>query len=71
MMLKKGVVEMDQKTKERDSQFELLRIVAMFFVVTGHLIVKGADTVGLLSPPYRIEKKWSYRRNNLFERRGG
>lgn len=41
--------------KERDSQFELLRIVAMFFVVTGHLIIKGADTVGFLSP-YSIEK---------------
>ena len=44
-----------KQKKERDSQFELLRILAMFFVVTGHLIIKGADTVGLLSP-YSIEK---------------
>lgn len=44
-----------QIKKERDSQFELLRIVAMFFVVTGHLIVKGADTVGLLTP-YSVGK---------------
>lgn len=47
---------MDQKIKkERDSQFELLRIVAMFFVVSGHLIIKGADNVGLLTP-YSVEE---------------
>ena len=39
----------------RDSQFELLRIIAMFFVVMGHLLIKGADTIGLTSP-YSIEK---------------
>lgn len=42
------------KHKTRDSQFEFLRIIAMFFVVTGHLVIKGANTVGLLSP-YSIE----------------
>ncbi len=42
------------KTKVRDSQFELLRIIAMFFVVTGHLVIKGANTVGLLTP-YSVE----------------
>ena len=29
--------------KARDSQFELLRIVAMLFIVTHHLVIKGAD----------------------------
>ncbi len=38
----------------RDSQFELLRIVAMFFVVTHHLVIKGADTVGYVTP-YEID----------------
>lgn len=34
----------------RDSQFELLRIVAMFFIVTHHLVIKGADTAGYITP---------------------
>ena len=37
-----------------DSQFELLRIIAMFFVVIGHLVINGANTVGLLTP-YNVE----------------
>lgn len=36
--------------KARDSQFELLRIVAMLFIVTHHLVIKGADTVGYVTP---------------------
>lgn len=35
-----------QKINMRDSQFELLRIVAMFFVVLHHLVIKGVDSVG-------------------------
>ena len=43
------------KEKEmRDSQFELLRIVAMLFIVTHHLVIKGADTVGYITP-YSVE----------------
>ena len=33
----------------RESQFELLRIVAIFFVILHHLIVKGADTAGYIT----------------------
>ena len=36
--------------KQRYSQFELIRLVAMFFVVTHHLIIKGADVVGYITP---------------------
>ncbi len=46
---------MSVKKSTRDSQFELLRIIAMLFVVVGHLVIKGADTVGLTSS-YNIGK---------------
>lgn len=42
-------------TTERDSKFELLRIIAMFFVVIGHLVLKGTNTVGL-PDPYSYDK---------------
>lgn len=38
-----------EKKPQRDSQFELLRIVAIFFVIVHHLVIKGADTVGYVS----------------------
>ena len=37
-------------TKERQSNFELLRIVAMLFIVCHHLVIKGADTCGYVTP---------------------
>lgn len=42
-------------TKERQSNFELLRIVAMLFIVCHHLVIKGADTCGYVTP-YTYEK---------------
>lgn len=36
--------------KQRQSNFELLRIVAMLFIVAHHLIIKGADTCGYITP---------------------
>lgn len=33
----------------RESQFELLRLVAIFFVILHHLVVKGADTAGYVT----------------------
>lgn len=41
--------------KQRQSNFELLRIVAMLFIVTHHLFIKGADTCGYLTP-YSYDK---------------
>lgn len=38
------------KKQIRESQFELLRLVAMFFIIMHHLIIKGADTVGYITP---------------------
>lgn len=41
---------------QRNSSFELLRIVAILFVVVHHLVILGADTVGYVSP-YSIESQ--------------
>jgi len=41
---------MGKQRQQRDSQFELLRILAMLFIVTHHLVIKGADTVGYVTP---------------------
>lgn len=41
--------------KQRQSNFELLRIVAMFFIVTHHLIIKGASTCGYMQS-YNFER---------------
>ena len=38
------------KTQTRESQFELLRLIAIFFVIMHHLVIKGADTVGYITP---------------------
>ena len=38
------------KTQTRESQFELLRLLAIFFVIMHHLVIKGADTVGYITP---------------------
>jgi len=46
---------MDSIKKVRQSNFELLRIVAMIFIVTHHLIIKGADTCGYLTT-YDLKK---------------
>ena len=40
---------MEQAKNIRQSNFELLRIVAMIFIVTHHLITKGADTCGYMT----------------------
>lgn len=40
-----------QKLKVRESNLELLRIVAMFFIVLHHLIVHGVRNVGYLAYP--------------------
>ena len=39
----------------RLSNFELLRIVAMFGIVLHHLVIKGASTCGYVTP-YNYEK---------------
>lgn len=36
--------------RQRQSNFELLRIIAMLFIVTHHLIIKGAGTCGYMTP---------------------
>lgn len=45
--------------KERQSNFELLRIIAMLFIVTHHLLIKGASTCGYLQP-------YDYNKDGLF-----
>ena len=45
--------------KERQSNFELLRIIAMLFIVTHHLLIKGASTWGYLEP-------YDYNKDGLF-----
>ena len=42
--------------KKRNSNFELLRLVAIFFVILHHLVIKGADTVGYITE-YSVETK--------------
>lgn len=37
------------KTQTRESQFELLRLLAILFVIMHHLVIKGADTVGYIT----------------------
>lgn len=36
--------------KARQSNFELLRLVAMFMIVFHHVLIKGAQTVGYTHP---------------------
>lgn len=42
-------MELQKKTSARQSQFELIRIVAMMFIVCHHLIIKGANTCGYIN----------------------
>lgn len=49
-----AIYEFKNKLKVRDSQFELLRIIAIFFVIIHHLVIKGASTVGYVEP-YSIQ----------------
>lgn len=35
---------------ERESNFELMRLISMFCIVMQHLIIKGADTCGYMAP---------------------
>ena len=43
------------KSLSRESNIELLRLVAIFFVILHHLTIKGADTVGYITP-YAFEE---------------
>lgn len=43
------------KNLSRESNIELLRLVAIFFVILHHLTIKGADTVGYITP-YSFEE---------------
>ena len=46
---------MTANNRVRLSNFELLRIVAMFGIVLHHLVIKGASTCGYVTP-YNYEK---------------
>ena len=46
---------MNANNSVRLSNFELLRIVAMFGIVLHHLVIKGASTCGYVTP-YNYEK---------------
>ena len=41
---------MNANNSVRLSNFELLRIVAMFGIVLHHLVIKGASTCGYVTP---------------------
>lgn len=43
-------MELTQRKPMRKSNIELLRIVAMLMIILHHLVIKGADTCGYLTP---------------------
>lgn len=39
-----------ERTKTRQSNFELLRLVAIFMIIVHHLVIRSAETCGYTHP---------------------